>query len=167
MREFDSYEELRQSSTEASVESLGDVADVRIDTDRCEPKAVLARAVAGLGLHPSEPDRLVDVLIGAQFGSEGKGNICAHLAPDYKVLMRVGGPNAGHRVAYPAYDYVQLPSGTQSNPKAQILVGAGAAIWVDRIMKEIADLRMSPDRLSIDPQAMIIEPCLSGSLPIT
>jgi len=50
MREFDSYEELRRSSTEAAVESLGDVADVRIDTDRSEPKAVLARAVAGLGL---------------------------------------------------------------------------------------------------------------------
>jgi hypothetical protein len=62
---------------------------------------VLARAVAGLGLYPNKTERVVDVVVGAQYGSEGKGNICAYLAKEYDVLMRVGGPNAGHRVADP------------------------------------------------------------------
>jgi adenylosuccinate synthase len=157
LREFDTYDEVRTSATEAAVGELRNVADVVVDTDRCDPISVLARAVAGLGLYPTEPTPLVDVIVGGQYGSEGKGNICACLATDYGVLMRVGGPNAGHRVAFPAYDYVQLPSGTQSNPNAQILVGAGATIWVDTILKEIKDLGLTRERLSIDPQAMIIE----------
>ena len=59
-------------------------------------------------------------------------------------------------VADPYYKYVQLPSGTQSNPEAKILVGAGATIWVPRLLKEILDLKLTPGRLAIDPQAMII-----------
>jgi adenylosuccinate synthase len=118
---------------------------------------VLARAVAGLGLYPVGMERLVDVVVGAQYGSEGKGNICAYLANEYKVLMRVGGPNAGHRVAHPPYDYVQIPSGTGSNRNAKILIGAGATIWIETILKEISDHALTPERLAIDPQAMIIE----------
>jgi adenylosuccinate synthase len=71
--------------------------------------------------------------------------------------MRVGGPNAGHLVAYPEYKYVQLPSGTRSNPSAKILVGAGATIWPDQILKEIADCGLTKVRIVIDEQAMIIE----------
>jgi len=83
MREFDRYDELKQNTTEANIEQLGRIADVQILTDRCEPKSLLARAVAGLGLYPSEPARLVDVVVGGQYGSEGKGNICSHLASGY------------------------------------------------------------------------------------
>ena len=41
---------------------------------------------------------LVDVLVGGQYGSEGKGNILGHIAPEYDLFVRVGGPNAGHQV---------------------------------------------------------------------
>lgn len=158
LKEFATYDEVRVNGTERAVPELSRVADVVVPVDRSKPDAVLARAIAGLGLFPREPERLVDVLVGAQYGSEGKGNICAHLAQDYDVLMRVGGPNAGHKVADPVYTYVQLPSGTGSNGRAKILVGAGATIWVPQMLKEINDLKLTPDRLSIDPQAMIIEP---------
>ena len=47
-------------------------------------------------LFPLEPERLGDVLVGGQYGSKGKGNVCAYLAKDYEVLVRVGGPDAGH-----------------------------------------------------------------------
>lgn len=158
IREFNSYDEAReQGATESNVEALADVADIVLETHRSSPRSLLAQATAGLGLFPREVARCVDVLVGAQYGSEGKGNICAFIAKDYDVLMRVGGPNAGHKVAYPKYDYIQLPSGTQSNPDAKILIGAGATLSVKQVLKEIADLKLTEDRLSIDSQAIIIE----------
>ena len=156
VREFETYEELRASPTEADVEKLQSIAQYVIDTDRIPPEAVLTRALLDLGLSCTNVSQLVDVIVGAQYGSEGKGNICAHLATGYDVLVRVGGPNAGHKVASPEYKYVQLPSGTGSNPKAKILIGAGTTIWVPRILKEILDWRLMPDRLAIDPHAIVI-----------
>ena len=152
-----SFEQASQHKVEMAVPELEAFANVVIDTNTIDAPSVLARAVAGLGLHPRAPERLVDVIVGAQYGSEGKGNICAHLAKDYQVLMRVGGPNAGHMVAKPPYKYVQLPSGTQSNENAKILIGAGATLWLPQILKEINDCKLTSERLSIDPQAMIIE----------
>lgn len=156
-REFKTYEELRNTPIELEVRSLQQEADVVVATDHSSPTSVAAFALSGMGLLPAQPSGLVDVIIGGQYGSEGKGHICAHLAPDYDVLVRVGGPNAGHKVAYPEYKYIQLPSGTQSNPKAEILIGAGATIWIPQITKEIRELCLHPHRLSIDPQAVIIE----------
>ncbi|WP_339159384.1 adenylosuccinate synthetase [Methylobacterium bullatum] len=152
------FNQASQDPVEQQVPELAQVADMAIDTNTGDAPGVLAQAVAGLGLYPKAPERLVDVIVGAQYGSEGKGNICAHLANDYQVLMRVGGPNAGHMVADPYYKYVQLPSGTQTNREAQILIGAGATLWLPQVLKEITDCELTPDRLSIDPQAMIIEP---------
>jgi adenylosuccinate synthase len=152
------YEDVRADPTERGVWLLDRIADRVVQNYRCDPDSLLARAVAGLKLFPLRAERLVDVLIGGQYGSEGKGNICAHLATDYDVLMRVGGPNAGHRVAYPEQKYVQLPSGARSNPDAKILIGAGATIWPDQMFKEILECGLTKKRLVIDEQAMIIEP---------
>ncbi len=69
-----------------------------VATDRCTPEAVLVRAIALLGLYPRSAVPLVDVLVGGPYGSEGKGNIVGHIAPEYSLLVRVGGPNAGHKV---------------------------------------------------------------------
>lgn len=152
------FQQASQDEVEKQVPELEAIADVVIDTNTADAPSVLAQAVAGLGFYPKAPEQLVDVIVGAQYGSEGKGNICAHLAEDYQVLMRVGGPNAGHMVAKPPYKYVQLPSGTQSNLNAKILIGAGATLWLPQLLKEIDDCNLTDARLSIDPQAMIIEP---------
>ncbi|WP_249135823.1 adenylosuccinate synthetase [Bradyrhizobium sp. AUGA SZCCT0176] len=117
----------------------------------------MAKAVVGLGLFPTAVTPLVDVIVSGQYGSEGKGHICAHLAGDYGILVRVGGPNAGHNVAFPKYNYRQLPSGTQSNEAAKILIAAGSTILPERMLKEIRDCKLTPDRLIIDEQAMVIE----------
>jgi adenylosuccinate synthase len=143
--------------TEGSVSLLSQVADRVIMNDRCCPKSLLARATAGLGLFPLAVEPLVDVFVGGQYGSEGKGNICSHLAHEYDVLIRVGGPNAGHMVADPPYKYVQIPSGTGSSNKAKIIIGAGATIWVPTLLKEISDHGLTKDRIVIDENAMIIE----------
>lgn len=155
--EFATYEEARTNKTEARIGLLGETADELIVTDRLEPGSAATLAIAELGLLPDKVEPLVDVVVGGQYGSEGKGNICDFLAGEYGVLVRVGGPNAGHRVADPKYDYVHMPSGTGGNRDAKILIGAGTTLDVVRVFKEIVDWGLQPDRLSIDPQAIVIE----------
>jgi adenylosuccinate synthase len=152
------YDQVRADPTEAGVWLLNGKADRVVENHNKKPASLLALAAAGLGLFPLEPIPSVDVIVGGQYGSEGKGHVCAHLAPGYDVLVRVGGPNAGHRVAYPPYDYIQLPSGTRSNLNAKILIGPGATIRPSQIMKEIRECGLEGgSRLVIDEQAMIIE----------
>jgi adenylosuccinate synthase len=112
-----------------------------------------------LGLYGRGYDRLVDVVIGGQFGSEGKGQIAAYLAPAYDVLVRVGGPNAGHKVYEEPepFTFHHLPSGTMRNGKAHIVIGPGAVIAVEGMLNEISKCELSKSRLSIDPQAMVID----------
>lgn len=156
--ELSSYSEVARNATESSVGKLAAEADIAIDTQRNSPGDVETRAAAALGLYASRTDKLVDVLIGAQYGSEGKGNIAFYLAPEYDVLVRVGGPNAGHKVPLPTpYTHRLLPSGTRANLGASIVIGPGATLSLDVLMPEIADCGVEVDRLSIDPQCMIIE----------
>ncbi|MFK4258376.1 adenylosuccinate synthetase [Agrobacterium tumefaciens] len=157
LQEFSSYDEARLHGTERNIEELASAADCVLDTHTNDAASLLARAASHLRLFPRKKEKLVDVLVGAQFGSEGKGNVCAHIAKDYQVLVRVGGPNAGHKVSFPKYDYIQLPSGTLSNPDAKLLIGAGATLSIKQVLKEIKDLGLTGERLSIDPQAVIIE----------
>jgi adenylosuccinate synthase len=152
------YAELRRSKTERKVEELAKVADVVVETDRCTAGAVCVRATALLGLYSRSVVGLVDVLVGGQYGSEGKGNIVAHIAPEYQLLVRVGGPNAGHKVFNdPVEVYHHIPSGTNRSPNARLLLGAGAVINVPKLLSEISVHKIDTDRLFIDGQAMIIE----------
>ena len=152
------YDELKRDRTEREIEKLADAADIVVSTDRCSKEAVLVRATALLNLYPRSNDALVDVLIGGQFGSEGKGNIVGHIAPEYDLLVRVGGPNAGHQVyAEPRPEkYYHLPSGTQRAPNAKLLLGPGAVIYPKKLLEEIAEHKIDADRLTIDRCAMII-----------
>jgi adenylosuccinate synthase len=159
--ELKNYSDVRKNRTERNVWRLGEVADVAIDTTRCTVNDVYARVIARLGIRPGTAAPVVDALIGGQYGSEGKGNIAHFLAPEYDVLIRVGGPNAGHKVfvkeGVEPYTFHQLPSGALANGRAVLVLGAGAVISLDRLLKEISELAVPVDRLIIDPQAMIIE----------
>jgi len=133
-------------------------ADVRINTARTDHRDTLVRVAARLGLYSPPDVRCVDVLVGGQYGSEGKGHVAAYLAKDYDVLVRVGGPNAGHTVASASglYTYHQLPSGAKDTT-AKLLLGPGMTINVDSLLREISECNVTADRLFIDPQAMVIE----------
>ena len=157
-REFASYSDLLKNKTEADVDELRHLADVVIETDRCTVDDVIIRAASHLGFFGKDHIRLVDVLVGGQYGSEGKGNIAAYLAKEYDVLIRVGGPNAGHKVYEEPkpYTFQQLPSGTRAS-EAELVIGPGAVINPEILLREIADCKVSNKRLSIDPQAIIIE----------
>lgn len=157
-QESPSYTEVRKNKTEANVGKLGEIADIVIDTNGCTRDDVVVRAAAHLGLYDREYLRLVDVVIGGQYGSEGKGHIASYLAREYDVLVRVGGPNAGHKVFEEPtpYTFHHLPSGTRCT-EAGLIIGPGAVIDVEGLLKEINDCQIDVKRLSIDPQVMIIE----------
>ncbi len=116
------YDELKRNRTERQIKKLAEVADIVVLPDRCSKEAVLVRATAPLNLYPRLNDALVDVLIGGQFRSEGKGNIVGHIALEYDLLVRVGGPNAGHQVyAEPKPEkYDHLPSGTRACTEREV-----------------------------------------------
>jgi adenylosuccinate synthase len=159
IKEFHSYAQVRRNQTERNVDDLAKFADIVIDTRRSSPEAVVVRVAARLGLYGRGYDRLVDVLVGGQFGSEGKGNIASYIADEYQVLVRVGGPNAGHKVyeKNKPYTFHILPSGTRRNRTAKVVLGPGSVLAVPVLSKEVAECEMSSDRLSIDPQAIVID----------
>ncbi|MEY3503584.1 MAG: hypothetical protein RL349_175 [Bacteroidota bacterium] len=72
----------------------------------------------------------VDVLLGLQWGDEGKGKIVDVLTPSYDIIARFqGGPNAGHTLEFEGIKHVlhTIPSGI-FHPKVINLVGNGVVI---------------------------------------
>lgn len=157
VKELKKYADVKRSQTESRVESLRQSADFVVDTERCTRDDVLVRVATYLGLVTRDYSRLVDVYVGGQYGSEGKGHIISYVAREYQVLVRVGGPNAGHKVFMEeaAITHHQLPSGTLRTD-AKLLIGPGAVLNIELLQKEIAQCKVSANRLGIDPQAMII-----------
>lgn len=155
--ELASYADVRRNVTERRIEKLASDADIVIDTDRNQPPDVLVRAAARLGLRGGRRLPLVDVLVGGQYGSEGKGNVAAYLSPEYDLLVRSGGPNAGHSVMTDDGKHVQyhLPSGTKLCD-AKLLLTSGAVIDPEGLLDEIARSDVDRERLMIDPHAMVI-----------
>jgi len=158
IRELESYDDVLKNVTEREVPKLASSADIVVDTNRNTPEDVLTRAACQLGLCGRGYNRVVDVLVGGQYGSEGKGQVAAYLAPEYDVLVRVGGPNAGHSVFEQPDPVIfhSLPSGTVRAPNAQIVIGAGAVVNVETLWREINQSQLDHKRLTIDPQVMTI-----------
>lgn len=102
----------------------------------------------------------VCALVGAQYGSEGKGAVAAAMANDYQVHVRSGGPNAGHTYyhQYGPDPFVsqQLPCGW-TNPNARMVIAAGAIVDPVQLCQEVARAMQFdptvPDRLFIDLRA--------------
>jgi adenylosuccinate synthase len=151
------YSEVRENPTEKQVEDLAKVADIVINTKRCTEQDVLVRTISHLKIRAGRGTGFVDVVVGGQYGSEGKGQIVAYLAREYDLLVRVGGPNAGHKVfeVPEPYSHHQLPSGTRKS-EARLLIGPGAVLRVDKLLKEIAECEVEAERLCIDRNAMVI-----------
>ncbi len=158
IKELSNYDQVLESRTERGIEALAAKADIAIDTERSTLDDVIIRVAARVGLLTKMSARSVDIVVGGQYGSEGKGNIVSFLAPEYDYLVRVGSVNAGHQVFLdPIYKFRQLPSGTLHNENAKIVLGPGTQIRLDVLKREIAECQVHFDRLHIDPSAMIIE----------
>ena len=84
----------------------------------------------------------VDVLLGLQWGDEGKGKIVDVLAPRYEVVARFqGGPNAGHTLEFDGFKHVlhQIPSGI-FRQDIQNIIGNGVVLDPIIFRKEIEGL---------------------------
>jgi adenylosuccinate synthase len=102
----------------------------------------------------------VSVVVGGQFGSEGKGKVSAFLARTRaaSALVRVGGPNSGHTAVDAegrTWSFRQIPAAvTQS--KAPVVLPAGSLIDVGILLREVNDYGLPPHRLRIDGKASIV-----------
>ncbi len=106
----------------------------------------------------------VDVLLGLQWGDEGKGKIVDVLTPKYDIIARFqGGPNAGHTLEFNGIKHVlhTIPSGIFHENKKNV-IGNGVVIDPNVLTKEIAKLEtMGLDlskRLLISRKAHLILP---------
>lgn len=106
----------------------------------------------------------VDVLLGLQWGDEGKGKVVDVLTPDYDVVARFqGGPNAGHTLEFEGEKYVlrSIPSGIFQGNKINI-IGNGVVLAPDLFMEEAKALEASGhdlrSRLHISKKAHLIMP---------
>ena len=106
----------------------------------------------------------VDVLLGLQWGDEGKGKIVDVLTPNYKVVARFqGGPNAGHTLEFENQKYVlrSIPSGIFQGGKIN-LIGNGVVLDPALFKAEVEALEASghslTDRLYVSKKTHLILP---------
>ena len=106
----------------------------------------------------------VDVLLGLQWGDEGKGKIVDVLAPKYQVVARFqGGPNAGHTLEFDGFKHVlhQIPSGI-FRQDVQNIIGNGVVLDPIIFKKEIDGLAKYNlnvlENLEVSKKASIILP---------
>ena len=84
----------------------------------------------------------VDILLGLQWGDEGKGKIVDYLAPKYDIIARFqGGPNAGHTLVINGEKTVlhTIPSGIMQKGVVNV-IGNGVVIDPVTLVKEISTL---------------------------
>lgn len=100
------------------------------------------------------------VIVGGQFGSEGKGKTALFLAGNLgaQVVVRVGGSNAGHTV----HDHNGVRHVFRHLPTAALLpqpicvIGPGSLVDPDVLRHEVERLSLPPERLFVDPMAYVI-----------
>lgn len=102
----------------------------------------------------------VTVIVGGQFGSEGKGKVSHYITREHRatVAIRVGGSNSGHT----AIDRQGIPRVFRVLPTPALLddvmcvLGAGTYIDVEVLLSEMKVATLPADRLLIDPNAYVI-----------
>ena len=123
----------------------------------------------------------VSIVIGGQFGSEGKGKITLEIvkrSAEPVTVVRVGGPNSGH-TAYSKrrdrHSLRQLPAACIDG-NVDVVLPSGSFIDVDIFFKEIEQVGISKDRISVSENARVILPahrdwernaCLTSSIGST
>lgn len=102
----------------------------------------------------------VSIIVGGQYGSEGKGKIAYLWAKknNAKAVVRVGGSNSGHTVyddQNKKYIFKMLPTACILN-NTMCVLPAGSYIDTQILLKEIKEVNLPAERLKIDPNAVII-----------
>lgn len=91
----------------------------------------------------------MDILLGLQWGDEGKGKIVDALSPDYDIIARFqGGPNAGHTIEFNGTKHVLhlIPSGIFHEGKINV-IGNGVVLDPVVFRKEVESLGLKTDTI--------------------
>jgi adenylosuccinate synthase len=101
------------------------------------------------------------IVVGGQFGSEGKGKVSAFISKreNVDICVRCGGPNSGHSFVDDKGKTIvlrQLPTGFV-NPRTRLLLPAGALIDPIVLKEEIEILGLPLSRIGIDRKCFVIE----------
>jgi adenylosuccinate synthase len=101
------------------------------------------------------------MIVGGQYGSEGKGKVTALTAArlDKPWVVRCGGPNSGHTTCVNGKEVIlrQLPAAA-GHSNAILLLSAGCAISENILLKEVEDYCLPADRIVVDPRAVLVTP---------
>eukprot|EP01038_Epipyxis_sp_PR26KG_P009794 gene9794-13176_t len=104
----------------------------------------------------------IDVVLGAQWGDEGKGKLVDVLSSKYDICARVaGGSNAGHTIVVDGikYKFHLVPSGIL-NPGVNCVIGNGVVVHVQGLLQELLSLQAAnveyKNRLFISDRAHIV-----------
>ncbi|MFW6210965.1 MAG: adenylosuccinate synthase [bacterium] len=104
-----------------------------------------------------------DIIMGTQWGDEGKGKIVDVFSGNYDVVVRYqGGANAGHTVVIGDKQYILhlLPSGILNSGKMNI-IGNGVVLDIDALLAEMEEVRgkgiqITPENLMISENAHLV-----------
>nr|VFK22669.1 MAG: adenylosuccinate synthase [Candidatus Kentron sp. MB]VFK32147.1 MAG: adenylosuccinate synthase [Candidatus Kentron sp. MB]VFK74171.1 MAG: adenylosuccinate synthase [Candidatus Kentron sp. MB] len=102
----------------------------------------------------------ISIVVGGQYGSEGKGKVAHYLAHEMgaSFAVRCGGPNSGHTVIDLQGEvkiFQQLPTASIL-PDVRLAICAGSYLDLKILLKEIHDTGIDSNRLFIDPDAVVI-----------
>lgn len=99
------------------------------------------------------------IVVGGQYGSEGKGKVVALRASQANrpFLVRCGGPNSGHTVTIRGEDKImrQVPSCAEPE-RAMFCIAAGCAVDETILISELDMLNIERKRIFVDPRAVLV-----------
>ncbi len=101
-----------------------------------------------------------EVVLGLQWGDEGKGKLVDERAPRHAAVIRFqGGANAGHTVVTDDGTRIlhQIPSGAL-HPGVDCVLAAGCAVDPTALRAEVEALGLPPQRLAVSPRAQVVLP---------
>src|SRR5690242_7487277 len=102
----------------------------------------------------------ISVVVGGQFGSEGKGKVALEIArrAGARIVVRVGGTNSGHTAVDDegrTHALRQLPVSVLA-PGTIAVLPPGAIIDPEIFRQEVDALRLPPDRVNVSPLATVL-----------
>jgi adenylosuccinate synthase len=116
-------------------------------------RSLVWRSALGGGHMPTR------IVVGGQYGSEGKGKVVALCAGQKAEpwVVRCGGPNSGHTTNVRGRELVlrQIPAAA-GHPNALLMLSAGCAVDEELLLAEIRDLGLPRDRVVVDPRAVLV-----------
>src|SRR5262245_39691420 len=105
----------------------------------------------------------VSIVVGGQFGSEGKGKVALEIVrrhPMTAAVVRVGGTNSGHTAVDrqgKTHSLRQLPAAAVDR-SVHVILPAGSYIDLELLRAELQELCLGPEQVFVSPMARIITP---------